>query len=284
MKNFKRGSLPFKYEIHLFKEHSLKTLEKKERMNGIPYDLAIGSLMCVRRAELQLVFCSSSQQRVAACGSRELHTVSWAAHSQLGFVYSSYARGELGCHRWACGLGDSRACLASSWVGLQLDRDLLWVGFERGHLLWVQPWVGYFENSFELCCHTNWQLALAGLGNTPLNVDLLLGKARNDRAMHIELEPKVNDLGISSTHKIDTPTETDNEKGSDVPSFAAVVRGNIARGNVAMPMGIQKQVNGAAYTIPSINQNAPPTRKGNFVSIQVNDNKTYLFVPILFDC
>ncbi|KAF3432337.1 hypothetical protein FNV43_RR27077 [Rhamnella rubrinervis] len=41
-------------------------------------------------------------------------------------------------------------------------------------------------------------------------------------------------------------------------------------GNEAVPIGIQKQVSGAAPTIPSNNQNAP-TRKGNFVSIRIND-------------
>ncbi|KAF3441089.1 hypothetical protein FNV43_RR19375 [Rhamnella rubrinervis] len=55
--------------------------------------------------------------------------------------------------------------------------------------------------------------------------------------------------------------------------------GNIADANAAVPTGIQKQVSCATYTILSINQNAS-TRKGNFVSIRINDAayKEYLGV------
>ena len=45
MKNFKRGSLPFRHGIHLSKEQSPKTPEQKERMSRIPYASAVGSLM-----------------------------------------------------------------------------------------------------------------------------------------------------------------------------------------------------------------------------------------------
>ncbi|KAF3455104.1 hypothetical protein FNV43_RR05552 [Rhamnella rubrinervis] len=59
-------------------------------------------------------------------------------------------------------------------------------------------------------------------------------------------------------------------KQSSVPSFAEMVRGTAGR-NIEITTGIQHQHRGAAYTIPTTNQNAP-TRKGNFVLIKVNDN------------
>ena len=45
MKNPKKRSLPFKYDIHLSKEQSPKTPEQKERTSRIPYASAVGSLM-----------------------------------------------------------------------------------------------------------------------------------------------------------------------------------------------------------------------------------------------
>ena len=45
MENSKRETLPFRHGIHLFKEQSPKTPEKKERMSMISYASAVGSLM-----------------------------------------------------------------------------------------------------------------------------------------------------------------------------------------------------------------------------------------------
>ena len=45
MENSKRGILPFKHGIHLFKEQSPKTPEGKEHMSRIPYASIVGSLM-----------------------------------------------------------------------------------------------------------------------------------------------------------------------------------------------------------------------------------------------
>ena len=45
MENSKRGLLPFRHEIHLFKEQSPKTPEEKELMSKKPYASAVGSLM-----------------------------------------------------------------------------------------------------------------------------------------------------------------------------------------------------------------------------------------------
>ena len=45
MENSKKGTLPFRHGVHLSKEKSPKTLEQKERMSGIPFASAVGSLM-----------------------------------------------------------------------------------------------------------------------------------------------------------------------------------------------------------------------------------------------
>ena len=45
MENSKKGTLPFRHGIHLSKEQSPKTPERKEHMSMIPYALAVGSLM-----------------------------------------------------------------------------------------------------------------------------------------------------------------------------------------------------------------------------------------------
>ena len=45
MENSKKGTLPLKHGVHLFKEQSPKTLEQKERMSRIPFASAVGSLM-----------------------------------------------------------------------------------------------------------------------------------------------------------------------------------------------------------------------------------------------
>ena len=45
MKNSKKGTLPFRHGVHLYKEQSPKTLEQKERMSRIPFASAIGSLI-----------------------------------------------------------------------------------------------------------------------------------------------------------------------------------------------------------------------------------------------
>ena len=47
MENSKKGTLPFRHEVHLSKEQSPKTLEQKERMSRIPFSLTVGSLMYV---------------------------------------------------------------------------------------------------------------------------------------------------------------------------------------------------------------------------------------------
>ena len=45
MENSKRGTLPFRHGIHLSKEQSPKTPERKEHMSRIPYASTVGSLM-----------------------------------------------------------------------------------------------------------------------------------------------------------------------------------------------------------------------------------------------
>ena len=45
MENSKKGTLPFRHEVHLSKEQSPKTLEQKERMSMIPFSSVVGSLM-----------------------------------------------------------------------------------------------------------------------------------------------------------------------------------------------------------------------------------------------
>ena len=45
MENSKRGTLPFRHEIHLSNKQSAKTPEGKERMSRIPYASTVGSLM-----------------------------------------------------------------------------------------------------------------------------------------------------------------------------------------------------------------------------------------------
>ena len=45
MENSKKGTLPFKHGVHLYKEKLPKTLEQKERMSRIPFGSVVGSLM-----------------------------------------------------------------------------------------------------------------------------------------------------------------------------------------------------------------------------------------------
>ena len=45
MENSKKGTLPFRHRVYLSKQQSPKTLEQKERMSRIPFDLAVDSLM-----------------------------------------------------------------------------------------------------------------------------------------------------------------------------------------------------------------------------------------------
>ena len=45
MENSKNGTLPFRHGVHLSKEQSPKTLERKERMSRIPFASVVGSLM-----------------------------------------------------------------------------------------------------------------------------------------------------------------------------------------------------------------------------------------------
>ena len=52
MENSKKGTLPFRHEVHLSREQSSKTLEQKERMSRIPFASTLGSLtyamLCTR--------------------------------------------------------------------------------------------------------------------------------------------------------------------------------------------------------------------------------------------
>ena len=45
MENSKKGTLPFRHGVYLSEQQSPKTLEQKERMSRIPFDLGVDSLM-----------------------------------------------------------------------------------------------------------------------------------------------------------------------------------------------------------------------------------------------
>ncbi|KAF3443332.1 hypothetical protein FNV43_RR13014 [Rhamnella rubrinervis] len=120
----------------------------------------------------------------------------------------------------------------------------------------------------------SWHVLLVGSTQARRSV----GLARLKRLQSRMEEENKDNATQNDEHPVNSiPNEAEYMQGSllkqpstIVPSFAAVVSGNTAGGNVVMPMGIQNQASGNASTIPSNNQNAP-IQKGNFILIRVND-------------
>ncbi|KAL0409790.1 UNVERIFIED_CONTAM: hypothetical protein Sradi_1913400 [Sesamum radiatum] len=73
MEHSKRGLLPMRHGIKLFKKHFPKTDEELERMSNIPYALAVGSIQyVVQCTELDVAYALSVTSRYQACAVKSI--------------------------------------------------------------------------------------------------------------------------------------------------------------------------------------------------------------------